>query len=95
MIIVCNPECFRTKISAWQLQYLEKASLLSGIPVLEPDKGGYSDTTSFGYGAEVKLEKIREARCENLRLKYDQYERGKDNITHLGGDGFPQAQIVC
>jgi hypothetical protein len=90
-----QPSCFRAKEAAFQQQYLEQASLLSGIPVLEVDRSGYSESTSFEYGKEVKLEKIRTARCENLRLKFDGYTRGKSDTTHLGGDGFPMAQIVC
>lgn len=92
-------ECFDAKLAAFRQQYLEQASLLSGIPVMEEKEGGnhYMDTNTFG-GSEARLEKIRAAKCENLRLTYDsntlEYLKNK-KVTHLGENGFPNAQIVC
>lgn len=96
-----KPKCYAAKEKAFRKLFLEQASLLSGIPVLDESesRGYYGETTDFSYGSEVKLESIRKARCENLRLKYDTYAECKSNgsksLSHLEKEGFPEAEIVC
>ena len=88
-----KPACFEAKFIAWRRQYLQQASLLSGIPVLDDDQYGYSATTEFTYGKEAKLETIRAGRCENLRLKYYQSSHALDKNVKI--EGFDHAEIVC
>lgn len=86
-------ECFDAKTKVWRRQYLSQAHLLSGIPVLEDDRSSYSQYTEFGYGKDAKLEKIRTGKCENLRLKF--YEFDSKLTSHQTIEGFEHAQVVC
>lgn len=91
--ICMKMECYEAKVTAWQWQYLMQASLLSGILVLDDDRNNYSGHTSFHYGREGKLKKIRAGRCENLRLKYFAQSHTLDINSRV--DGFDHAEIVC
>ena len=91
-----NSACFDAKGIAFRRSYLSQASLLSGIPILDEEKYGYSDHTDFEYGKEAILAELKEKRCENLRLMYDSYSgRESEKATHLVDQGFEHAKIVC
>jgi ParB/RepB/Spo0J family partition protein len=81
--------CFVAKQTAWRREYLQKAALLTGYPVLDD---GVTQNTTFGYSDEKYLDVARAALCSNLRVAYDQsissWENGKI-------DGFAHAKIVC
>ncbi len=87
-----KPECFKAKTIVWRRQYLSQASLLSGIPILDDDRMGWSQHTEFS-GKDAKLEKIRAGKCENLRLKFYEYDRPL--TTHRTVEGFKNAEVVC
>ena len=93
-----NPSCFKAKEKAFERSYLSQASLISGIAILEEEKESYNSHTSFHWGDQAFLEKIRKKHCENLRLVFDRnyqndHEYGKFN--HLAAEGFERAEIVC
>lgn len=93
-----NSSCFNAKEKAFEQSYLSQASLLSGIAILEEGKESYSSHTSFHWGDQALLAKIREKHCENLRLVFDHsYNSGSENerINHLVAEGFEHAEIVC
>ncbi len=98
-----EPDCYKAKMSAWQRQYLAQASLISGIALISAaDECDFQHATDFDYyGQQSLLGKIRNAKCENLRLNYDQYSiqngviRDSDKYTHLQAEGFPGAEIIC
>ena len=86
-------ECFEAKTRVWRRQYLSQACLLSGIQILEDEKYSWDKHTEFGYGKDAKLEKIRSGKCENLRLKY--YEFETKLTSHRTIEGFEHAEVVC
>lgn len=89
-----QPECYAAKEIAWKQQYLEQASLMSGLPVLDEKKEYSDEYSSFDWGNEAALSEIRKNGCENLRVMFEEYHRD-NKITHLTEEGFPKARIVC
>jgi len=94
-----NPACFHAKVTAWKTAYLQKASLLSGIPVLEHTDNEFKSHTQFVWNA-TNLKAIRaRGGCENLRLVYQEPYNYKDEedqkVTNMIDEGFPNAMICC
>jgi ParB/RepB/Spo0J family partition protein len=83
-------DCFKLKSNAGKIEYLQQAGQVCGIlPIENLDTLSY-DVTSFTAWRRKSsdLQTVREAKCPNLRLMYD-------NDQHDNVDGFPNAFIVC
>ncbi len=97
--IAClDKDCYAKKLAAYQFAYLVKASLITGIPVCEEERSGYSEHTSFGYDETHVLSALRKkGGCENLRLIHNPsyYGEQQAKTTNLVEEGYPDAQIVC
>ena len=83
--------CFQAKKTHFERQYLDQASQASGIQPLEREIGEYY-VTDFHYSNE--FETIRQAGCENLRLKYTKTD-GRKRDDSLEEQGYPNAVVVC
>ena len=96
-----NETCFLLKKKAWVQRYMEQASLLSGIQILEDEKNDGSNylNSFYEYKDQGLVGKIREARCENLRIIFDGYvgnhKEDQEDIIHLVKEGFPSAKVIC
>jgi ParB/RepB/Spo0J family partition protein len=89
-------ECFNAKTSAMKKRYLEAASAVIGIKVIEGD----SDTSvtkfpDYSGATTGTLDVARSIHCPNLRLIYDDYGWKVEQVDHLKSVGYPKAQIVC
>ncbi|MEN6572062.1 MAG: ParB/RepB/Spo0J family partition protein [Anaerolineaceae bacterium] len=97
--ICVNDECFKAKRHAWQQRYLQQASLLSGIPVLESEKDHdhyyLSQFSAYNSSSMNALKKSIAGHCENLRLVFDSSAVSSEKENHLKELGFPNAEILC
>lgn len=94
--------CFEAKKKVWIQNYLNQASLLSGIQVVEEEKldtPSYSLNTFSSYNSaeQETLRKSIAGHCENLRLIYEERvnSNNEKDQDYLAGIGFPHARIVC
>lgn len=83
-----DPSCYRARQVAWMKSYLERASQVSGLAILEDARTRW-EVMDFSSRLEGKT--IRTSGCENLRLIFD---TTGGNMS-LGEAGFPNALIVC
>ncbi len=86
--------CYRNKTNAYHQEYLQRASLASGISPLESELHNSYRTTDFHH-YPGELAAVRAAGCENLRLKYESYISSYNKSSTLTDQGFEHAEIVC
>lgn len=90
--------CFKTKEIAWKKTYLQQASFLTGIPVMEEGED-YNGWTEFRGGDQGSFLAGKEAKCPNLRIVFDAYGDNYSDPAYNPGSlkktGFPLAKIVC
>lgn len=77
--------CFAAKVEWSHQRYLEQASFVSGIKVVDAMKGGYTTNITGPY-----FTRILETKCENLCLEYGYGLEASNSVA-----GFPQARIRC
>jgi hypothetical protein len=86
--------CYAAKEHIWQIEYLQQASFVSGLPVLD-DKGNFFNPTEFSYGSDkTVLETARASGCSNLALVFDRHA-AYDTLQYARVEGFDKAKIIC
>lgn len=92
---VIHTGCYERKGEQIRREYLEEASKVVGIPVIEDMSLSDHYVSQFGYGDDGKkiFDTAMGARCENLRIMYHRAYSGY--AGSLKGQGFPDATIVC
>jgi hypothetical protein len=86
--------CYAAKKHIWETEYLQQASFVSGLQVMD-DKGNFFSPTDFNYGSDqIVLETARASGCSNLVLVFEDPKAWHDD-KFARIDGFDKAKIIC
>lgn len=83
-----DKECYDAKTKYIHRKYLERASLASGYPIMDAEKGGYPTGLTY-----YQAEKIIASKCPHLVVQYTERPEDKGSPTRI--EGHPHAMIVC